>query len=437
MTSPVPSLRLPLFSALGVLLTPGLPLPAAAAERAVPLREAALPSVSTTLAPRRAVVEGLTEPIPNLRIVDLDGSDVSGAIRPREEGGKLTIELPTTAPVVLKPREIRTEVLRGEGRTVLPGGAVVPLVPKPDSGGAARVVWFRLTLAASPMPAPWDPSLGRYQTRLSFGLQRPPGAPADLRLDRPVTVKVDFQGLESPAAATVVLEEPGIENEKTIVLPFTPLTAKPTLLVRSSISDVNLELTAIPRLEVIPARDTVLGLGLDAVPVTITRVTPDGRRDPVAAPTPLAVEVSGRARVEEENAVLEGGGAETRVTLRSAGLGEATLRVSADGVTGLARVQQRFPAGPLAATLLGGALGGLARRFVKGARRSLTGRRIAEGLVVASIAFVAGVLGVGQLGLPAVAVATEAGAFLTGALAGFVGVSAIEALSKKPAPASP
>lgn len=434
MTTPAPpkaALRLP-----AILLVLGLAFEGTAAERTVPLREAALPARSLPLAPRRAVVEGLSEPLLNLQVVDLDGRDVSGAIRPREEGGKVTIDLPTTDAVVLKPREIRTEVLRGEGRTVLPGGAVIPLVPKPDSGGAARVVWFRLTLAASPMPAPWDPSLGQYQTRLSFGLQRPPSAPAGLRLDRPVTVKIDFQGLDSPAATTVTIEEPGIENEKTVVLPFTPLTARPTLLVRSSISDVNLELSALPRLEVKPARDTVLGLGLDSVALAVTRVTPDGRRDPVAAPTPLAVEVSGRARVEENNAMLDGGAAETRVTLRSAGLGETVVRVSADGVFGLARVQQRFPAGPLAATLLGGALGGLGRRFVKGARRSLTGRRIAEGLVVASVAFVAGVLGVGQLGLPAAVVATEAGAFLTGALTGFAGVSAIEALMRKNAPAA-
>lgn len=434
MSSPVPSVAV--LRLLAIPLAAAFACEGAAAERTVPLREAALPARSLPLAPRRAVVEGLSEPLLNLKIVDLEGRDVSNAIRAREEEGKVTIALPTTDAIVLKPREIRTEVLRGEGRTVLPGGAVIPLVPKPDSGGAAQVVWFRLTLAASPMPAPWDPALGRYETRLSFGLQRPPSAPAGLRLDRPVTVKIDFQGLDSPAGTTITIEEPGIENEKTVVLPFTPLTARPTLLVRSSISDVNLELSALPRLEVKPARDTVLGLGLDTVPVTVTRVTPDGRRDPVAATAPLAFEVSGRARIEDDHAVLEGGAAEARVTLRSAGLGETVLRVSADGVAGLARVQQRFPTGPLAAALLGGALGGLARRFVKGARRSLTGRRIGEGLVVASIAFVAGVLGVGQLGLPAAVVATEAGAFLTGALTGFAGVSAIEALAKKAAPAS-
>jgi hypothetical protein len=424
------------LSLFAILPAPGPAVEVAAAERTVPLREATLPVRSLPLAQRRAVVEGLSEPLLKLKVVDLDGRDVSEAIRPREEGGKVTIDLPTTDAIVLKPREIRTEVLRGEGRTVLPGGAVIPLVPKPDSGGAAQVVWFRLTLAASPMPAPWEPALGQYQTRLSFGLQRPPSAPAGLRLDRPVTVKIDFQGLDSPAGTTVTIEEPGIENEKTVILPFTPLTARPTLLVRSSISDVNLELTALPRLDVKPARDTMLGLGLDTVPVIVTRVTPDGRREAVAAPTPLAVAVTGRARIKEDNATLDGGTAETRVTLRSAGLGETVLQVSADGVVGHARVHQRFPTGPLAAALLGGALGGLARRFVKGARRSLTGRRIAEGLVVASIAFVAGVLGVGQLGLPAAVVATEAGAFLTGALTGFAGVSAIEALTKKAAPAS-
>ena len=40
--------------------------------------------------------------------------------------------------------------------------------------------------------------------------------------------------------------------------------SKPTLLVRSSISDVNLELTALPRLDLQPAQKDILGLGLDS-----------------------------------------------------------------------------------------------------------------------------------------------------------------------------
>jgi hypothetical protein len=72
---------------------------------------------------------------------------------------------------------------------------------------------------------------------------------------------------------------------------------------------------------------------------------------------------------------------------------------------------------------------------LKGSRQSSNGRRVIEGVVVSAIAFVAGVLGVGYFGLPSAVVATEAGAFLTGAFSGFVGVSVLDALSKKPASA--
>lgn len=83
------------------------------------------------------------------------------------------------------------------------------------------------------------------------------------------------------------------------------------------------------------------------------------------------------------------------------------------------------------AALIGGALGGYSRRFSKQATSASSGARIAEGLAVAVIAYVAGVLGVGYLALPVFVVSTEAGAFLTGALTGFVGVTVIEALSKR------
>ncbi len=409
----------------------------ALAAPAQPDRTAILTSpVSSTLTravERRAIVEGLTEPIQNLKVTDLAGRDIAAEVEPRTDRGVVTMNLGVQKPIVLKPRTIGTVVLKANERLVLPGGVIVPHAPQPEGGGAVKPAWFRLTLASSPMPAPWDPQLGRYVTRLTFGLRRPDTVPSTLNLAEPVIVKIDYQGLTATETATVTIEAPGLENEKTVDLHFTPLTAKPTLLVRSSISDVNLELTALPRLDVKPARNTVLGLGLDTVAVAVTQVLPDGRNQPVARDTAVVIEVSGRAQVDDGPLSLRAGEAGTRMQVRSAGLGPIVVRATADGVTGLATVQQRFPTGPLVAALVGGALGGLARRFVKGARRSLTQRRIVEGLVVATIAFVAAVLGVGYLGLPPAIVATEAGAFLTGALTAFAGVSVLETLSKKTA----
>ena len=108
------------------------------------------------------------------------------------------------------------------------------------------------------------------------------------------------------------------------------------------------------------------------------------------------------------------------------------LRVSAmiGGQTATAVVRQHFPYGPLVAALLGGLLGGFARRWVKGARRDANARHLAEGAVVALVAFIAAVLGVGYLDLPQAIAATEAGAFLTGALCGFAGVVVLSKLSR-------
>jgi hypothetical protein len=235
----------------------------------------------------------------------------------------------------------------------------------------------------------------------------------------------------------ISIEAAGLENEKTVPLHFIPQSAKPTVLVRSSISEVNMELTALPRLVLQPDRSRILGLGLDEAIIAITRVEPDGRNSPVARDTPVTVTVEGRARVDPTPLLLASDNATTRLILRSSGLGTITIRASADGVGGATTMRQTFPVLPLIAACIGGALGGFARRYVKGARRKANGRRIIEGIVVSTVLFVAGVLGVGYLNLPQSIVGTEAGAFLTGALAGFLGVTAFELIAKKnssPAP---
>lgn len=389
-----------------------------------------LASVARAL-PRRAIVENLSVPLEELRITDLQGRDISREVDARTEGGKVTLNMAQPTPVVLKSKTVQTVAFPAGKKIVLPGGAVVP--PASGAGGnvPSKAIWFRLTLAASPMPAPWDHKEGSYLTLLTFGLKRPDGAPADLSLDQPVIIKLAYEGLIAPEIAMISLDAPGLENEKTIPLRFTPQSAQPMLLVRSSITDTNIPLAALPRLNVTADRDAIVGLGLDTATVTITNIHPDGRNAAVEQLTPVSVSIEGGARVESPAVSIPAGEATTRFTVRSAGLSGITLRANANGIVGTTTFKQSFPVGPLVAAVLGGALGGFARRFVKGARRSSNQRRLVEGLVVALVVFVAGVLGVGYLSLPAAIVATEAGAFLTGVLGGFVGVSVLESLTKK------
>lgn len=383
---------------------------------------------------RRVVLEGWTGSLENLRVLDLQGQDVTTAVKPQLEQGRLTLETAPAAPVVAKTREIATMRVPANKRTPLPGGLVIPPAGAAAGPQGASVAWVRLTLAASPMPAPWDGVAGGYLTRLTFGLKPSDNAPGALTLDRPVTVKLGYEGMTGPEVAPLTLDAVGLENEKSVDLTFVPLTPEPRLLVRSTISDVNLAIAALPRIDVRPARSTLPGFGLATVQVVVARVEPHGALVPAERPTNIVIEVDGPATAEPAIVTLAAGETSGSFQLRSAGLGKVFVRATGDGVSGGATIEQTFPWGPLLAALVGGALGGYARRFVKGARRAATARRVVEGLIVGLVAFVAGVLGVGYLGLPDAVVATEAGAFLTGALCGFVGVTVLEAMTRKPRP---
>jgi len=419
----------------------GLPrAPSARFVGAAALLLAALPFASAdtrTMAPNktghRMAIEGLTEPLSNLKLFDFEGKDITAELRPQSEGGHVSVALTRLNQFVVKPNTISTLKAPAQGKITLPGGIVVPLVAAPDASTAPNGAWFRLTFAASPTPAPWDEKIDDYVTRLTFGLRRPPQIPETIGLERPVVVKLEYEGLTAAEVPPFTIEAPGLEHEKTIELHFQPSTPNPKLLVRSTLSDVNLELEALARLVVRPQRHELLGFGLESAPVVVESIEADGEPRPVARQTAVAIEIEGDAECENGNVVFAAGAANATFHLRSAGVGLVTVSVAADGLRGRAVIQQVYPIGPLVAALFGAGLGGYARRFVKGARRSRALRRVIEGVIAGLVAFVAGVLGVGYLHLPPPIVATEAGAFLVSALAGFAGVSVLETLgAKKP-----
>lgn len=384
----------------------------------------------------RLVIEDIHDSPGELRVLDLDGQDVAARLHARAEGRRLSVAVANTTPFIVKPRAI-PRITPAAHKFTLPGGLITPVVTAPETDDPLRAAWFRVTLAPSPVPAVWNSTDNRYTMKLTFGVNLVTGAvgasAAALRLQRPVTLKFGYEGMTADELAPVTIEAHGLEHEKTVELRFVPSTPSPRLLVRSSIADADLELKALPRLEVRPVQRAVAGFGLASVDVAIEHVLPHGGRIAAAQALPVLLEIDGRATPEPRQPVIEAGASTTTFTLRTAGLGRATIRASADGVTGGAVIEQSFPVGPVVAVLLGGALGGFARRFVKGARRAATSRRVIEGLVVGVVAFVGGVLGVGYLALPPAIVGTEAGAFLTGAICGFVGVMVLEALTKKPA----
>ena len=387
----------------------------------------------------------------SLRVLDLEGRDIDAEVEPRREPGRISLSVPTPDPFVVKSDEVETRRLTSEERQVLPGGLFLPSTSEPaevivppglgitplPSLPARPSTWLRLTAVASPAPAIWNPLSGTYHTELSFGIH-----PSDegrfapgQDLEHPIEVRVRLRGLTTrEALPTLLIEAPGLANEQSMVLDFLPSTPTPTLEVRSTLSDVNLELDALPRLEVRPESTSMVGLGLARMAVNVEQVAPHGEPLPASRPTRIVLTVDGPATPDPSELRLELDQSMASFNLRSSGLAPLTVTAVAGSLRGEASIQQRVPWGPIIAALFGGALGGFGRRFVKGARKTQTPLRLLEGLIVALVAYVAGVLGVGYLALPMAVVATEAGAFLTGALSGFIGVNVLERLQGKASP---
>jgi hypothetical protein len=379
---------------------------------------------------RRLPLNGWSSGVADLKLLELSGEDITAQVDPQERDGKISLRVSNSQPFIAKPKRLSTLTLADGERTVLPGGFVMPLAANNAGAEAPKLVWFRITVSASPLPAPWSEARQSYDTALSFGLKAPANSPEGLEPPGGVMIRLALENATAEEVLPIRLDRPGIEHEKTIPLRFRPTSDSPQLLVRSTISDVNLALRAQPRLEVRPVQSEVLGLGLAPVEVNVQQVSPDGAGLPAREATPLLLQVSRAAKLEPSAPTLGPGESRTVFSLRSGGVGPVRIQAKAGSYVGAATVQQKFPVTPLAAALLGGALGGFARRFVKGARRAAGARRILEGLVVSCIAFVAGVLGVNYFAaLPSGIVTTEAGSFLTGALSGFVGVLVLEGLS--------
>lgn len=363
-----------------------------------------------------------------VKITDLDGRSLTRTpVLPGEQ--TINPALPAlntnqlSSQFIVRPADTISVQLTEEAID-LPGGVAVGSTDRPDSGG-----WFQPTLAASPTPAVWDNTLNQYRMRLSLGL-RGDNLPANAALQQPITVQFGFRGLIAEPLDAVTLQRSGIENEVHLEFLFLPIAETPVLELRSAITDIDYPIDAMPRIELRPVRDSITGLGLDEVLVRVLLLNPDGTAVQTGGNQTATVEVTTGSAVPEPSAFsLQGG--DTQFMLRSQGLESATLRVTAGPLSDTVSIEQQFPTGPVLAALLGGALGGFSRRFTKQATNASSGARITEGLAVAIIAYVAGVLGVGYLGLPVAVVSTEAGAFLTGALTGFAGVTVIELLGKR------
>jgi hypothetical protein len=385
---------------------------------------------SDLIGDRRFTLKGWKGDLKETWFTDLSGNDIASILTPKSSGGMVTLSEPTR-PFIVKPKATQLVALNERADTILPGGLVVAHSDGSGGSGAASAIWFRLVCSLSPRPVPWNQDDGDYVAQMKFAVRPTDGSPASVTLPAPITVSLDFEGMVAKDIPNFTITQAGLEHQKVVELRFRPSTMRPKLKVRSTISDSDVVIEALPRLELRPERTEFLGFGLETIPIALAQMSPDGEPAVATVQTAVDVQVQGAARREGADVSIPSGVARTEFRLRSTGLGKVVVNATVGALTASTAVVAKFPLGPLIAALFGGAVGGWSRRWAKGARKRSAMRHVLEGMIVGAVAFVAGVLGVGYLNLPAAVVATEAGAFLSGVLCGFAGVTVLSAITAR------
>lgn len=357
-------------------------------------------------------------------------TDLSGVAVPVQSAGDLISVRPAPGQwVVVKPTAVSTERMQ-RGLQWLPGACVVA-----PAGGGERTVFS--TYADFPtVPVVWDTNVDAYRFLGNIGVARDGDTQAAGPIGRSAMVKMSFVGVSSVGLVELEVAGLGIDGEKTVERTFVRTDVpNPTLVVRSSLAaEQPYALDVQPRVELTPRRNPILGLGLDEIVVVAECVQAHGAPVALNAASPITVVCSSGREGGVDGLRVSAAEPQAVFRFRSAWIGPArivaTVRTPEGAILGSVSIQQSMPWAQLIVAIAGGALGGYTRRFVRGARRRQAGRRVVEGTIVGLVAFLAGVLGVGFFSLPAVIVATVAGAFLTGVFAGFVGVSLLEKLPR-------
>lgn len=318
-----------------------------------------------------------------------------------------------------------------------------PVGVEPTSPLTTARSWFRLSTS----PLPWLPDPPAYGADLVVG-PYPAGADLELAQRRVPAARVHFttERARIPDGRTsIVLDTLGEEVQVPLRVAdhrATPaVTAEIPLLGDADrlVAEVQPNLA---RLEVVPQRTRLLGLGLEELPFTVNRYAEGGKL--LREGNHVFQLVSRGAGAQLPFSLTIAPGSESVASsLHANGIGTMSLAVAWGDLTS-EPVEVRFalPWLLIVATTLGGVGGTLARRG-----RSDVDVPLAEDLFLGlfvSIVVVAGV-GVGLLLLPggSSVVGTGAGAFVIAAAAAYMGRSALHRLAMavglagpKPGPSS-
>jgi hypothetical protein len=359
----------------------------------------------------------------NLRLMDAAFKDVPVTKAP---DGSLKAEIDPTRGYVLTPH-----TLPGRQR-LTPEGAHLPAryltfspVGATNLGG--------LFLRPAVVPLTWNEKLNAYSTDIFVGYEFEDGR--EIKMPAPRTVTFFAEGANVRIQAdTVTVSNSGGPGYQRVTLSTGQVEGETHFTARVSAAD-ELKCSVVvlrePGALKLSLPSTELpGFGVGSAELTVSLLGRDGF--PIAASKPIDVQLTSRRLRQPAQVTIEPGKSGATVDVRTMGYGADEISAHSGGFRAALPVKLNFPVAATVAAIVGGALGGVTR-FLRNKRKgsSLLMRRVLEGMLVGLIIVGAAWTGLVSVDVSTGILGTPFGAFVLGALSGYLGCVVLDQVAKK------
>lgn len=357
-----------------------------------------------------------------LRLFDATGNEVAVA---RSPDGTLRADVDPKKAYTLAPPAPERRALPKDGFefparyvTVTPAGVV-------NLGG--------LFLRPASVPLTWNDGSKTYATELFVGYEFADGR--EIALPTARTVSFFTEGANARIHEDrVTIERSGGSGYKRVQLTTGQIDGETKFTARAGPVDelkssVTVEREAGGIRLALPSTE-LPAFGVGAGTLTVSLVARDGM--PMAAVRPVEVQLTSRRLRQPATLVVEPGKSTASAEIRTAGFGADQIVASSGLFRTELPVTLVFPLAAVVAALVGGALGGGARYLRnKGKRGGLLAKRLVEGMLVGLIVVGSAWAGLGGFEISTGILGTPFGAFVLGALSGYLGCTVLDRVAKR------
>ncbi len=290
-----------------------------------------------------------------------------------------------------------------------------------------------LFLRPAVVPLTWSEQARAYVTELFVGYEFEDGR--EVNMPAPKTVTFFVEGANARIQAdTVTVSKSGGSGYQRVSLSTGQVEGETHFTARVSPAD-ELKCSVVVlrepgQLKLSLPSTELPAFGVGSAELTVSLLGRDGF--PIAALKPVEVQLTSRHLRQPAVVTIEAGKSVASADVRTMGYGPDEITAQSGAFRAVLPVKLSFPIAATVAALTGGAIGGVTR-FLRNKRKgaSLLMRRVLEGMLVGLIIVGAAWTGLVSVDVSTGILGTPFGAFVLGALSGYLGCVVLDRVAKK------